>query len=289
MASRNNSNELLKFMSTTTSSLQEALERSRTKPKKVNHRKYLEKRLQKGPRSTKKPKPTANTASNVISLCGRQPVAGLTADRAPNATQVSQQYIQNEYDHLYQIVSSPSVFPTSSSNHSFAHSRPPTPYDPEIESLLSEFADSPSQSSLYGDSTSRGGSRGSLVSSMCSSTSFSMENSLITQSESYVSDFSDFDESNYSSPINPSPINACYSTLSPPSPSRNPSPVNPGYRTVSPASPPDMFYCHNLSATYDCIPTSSTFAVDRRPDGGLLPYNPSLTDIIDLVELVSTP
>lgn len=278
-SSSSNSNDLLKFMNTATSNIQEALGRS-TKSKKVNHRKYLEKRLHRGPRTVKKSKPTPVSIS---AICNRQPVAELIAV-ASNATTQQQYMQQNEYDQLYQLVTQPAAFPSTPTTFA-AYSRPPSAHeadlcDPEIESLLSEFVDSPSQCSLYGDSSSAGGSssRGSLVSGMCSSTSLSMENTLITPSDCYVlsppSDFSDFDESNYSSPRNPSPISAYH-----PPPS-----VSPPVATTTGS----MYYHRNLTATYDCIPTSSTSAVSHdRPNGLAVPYNPSISEL--LAELISTP
>ena len=266
------SNELLKFMNTTTSNIQEALGRSTTKTKKVNHRKYLEKRLQnRGPRQAKNDKKAKLTSSS------RQPIAGGISS---SGARCLKQSITNEYDQLYQIVSQPSTVFSSTSQ--LTYSRPPSVHDihdageaalaaascdPEIESLLSEFGvDSPSQCSLYSDSYSRGtSSRGSLVSSMCSSTSLSLDHGNTVTGDWYAysppSDFSDFEDS---SPPNSSP--AYYPAVSP--------------------SPPAMYYHQNLTASYDCIPTTGPLALER-PNGLNLPYNPSITELI--AELVSTP
>ncbi len=274
MSAQTDSNELLKFMNTATSNIQVALGRP-CKNKRVNHRNYLKKRLQNGgPKTTKKPKVTPAHSN-------RQPIAGLTPSSFPIYTESS----KNEYDQFYQLFSQPSVFTHATvpqhTTNTIAYSRPPSVQeelcDPEIESLLSEFgAESPSQCSLYGDSASTGSSRsGSLVcSSMCSSTQLSLEN-MVVPNDYYVlsppSDFSDFDESNYSSPRNLSPVNN----------------NNSYYTNVSP-SPPVTYYHHNLTASYDCIPTGSSSAVTLdRPNGLSLPYNPSITELI--AELVSTP
>ena len=269
------SNGLLKFMNTAASNIQVAFGRP-SKSKKVNHRKYLEKRLQpKGPKTTKKSKVAPGPLP-----CSRQPIAGLTSSFPSNATHLYTESSTNEYDQLYRLVSQPSVFPPCSTAavaavpNTFAYSRPPSVHDetrdPEIDSLLSELTDSP-QCSLYGDSSSAGSSRGSLTSNVCSSANLSLENTLVTPSDYYVlspSDLSDFDESNYSSPRNLSPVNAYYPNVSP--------------------SPPSTYFHHNLTASYDCIPTGSSSAVTLdRPHGLSLPYNPSITELI--AELVSTP
>lgn len=240
------------------------------KTKKVNHRKYLEKRLQKGPKKTKKPKTPANALSMYNS---RQPIATF------GQKQRSQSYFQalenNEYDQLFDLVSPPSVFrsPKSSTNSSYAP--PQTIRDDyqqqqEIETILSEFeADSPQQS-LYSDHAS---TRGSIDTGICSSTSFSMENTLVTFNDGYVyspsDDISDFDESNYSSPSNPSPIY---------------------HNTVSP-TPPEMYQQprQSLTATYDYTTGTSFASIPDRPSClSLASYNASITDILELVA-VSTP
>lgn len=264
MAAQNDSNGLLKFMTNATSSIQEAMGRS-AKTKKVNHRKYLEKRIQGGPKKTKKPK-TAISMYNT-----RQPIATLVPKQS------SQSYIQtleNEYDQLFELVSPPSIFRSpKTSRNSYAppqNNRDDYQQQQEIETILSEFeADSPLQS-LYSDSTS---ARNSIDTTVCPSTNFSMENTLVTFNDGYVyspsDDISDFDESNYSSPRNPSPV--YHSNVSP--------------------TPPEMYQQHhNLTATYDYIPTTGTSYASIIPDRpsclSLASYNASITDIL---ELVSTP
>jgi len=298
------SNELLKFMTTTTSNIQEALGRS-TKTKKVNHRKYLEKRLQnRGPRQVKNEKKSklTTTTSNAVLYSNRQPVAGLLPAAAPTASQqqsrivssfVKQSQLPNEYDQLYSIVSSPPLFPANNSPSSSHGDVAATAAccDPEIESLLSEFGvESPSQCSLYSETHSRAtsSSRGSLVGSMCGSSRTSPlqgadPSTMVTMTTggtdwyaySPPSDFSDFEDS---SPPNSSPAAAQQ---------YYPTPV------VSP-SPPMSYYQQNLVASYDCIPSAGAvttltdpLVIDSRP-GLSLPYsNPSITELI--AELVSTP
>ena len=274
MAASNDSNDLLKFMNTTTSNIQEALGRQ-AKGKKVNHRKYIQKHLnQRGPRSTKKSKPSSNSSS----MCGIQPIARIMStpiSLVTDSTRQCAQSNQNEYDQLFQLVSQAPVYPIESPP--VIYSRPSSVqeephYDPEIESLLSEFGvESPSQNSLYGDCSSAASRRGSFT---CVGSASTLDNStLVSTNDGYVlsppSEFSDFDESNYSSPQNPSPVNSYYPS-------------------VSPSPPGSSCYHHNLTASYDCFPTVSTSAVPSRPNGISIPFsvNPSLNELLGLV---STP
>ena len=260
MAQQNSdSNQLLRFMNTATTNIQEALGRP-GKGKKVNHRKYIQKRLQpckKCPRKTK---------AQLTTIPGRQPVATMLGSFQPSsssswATPTQQCTTPNEYDELFQLVSQPVPF----SPPTLYNSRPTSAqegFDPEIENLLSEFGlESPSQVSHYTDSSDS--RKGSLV-----SLSSQVPESVMVTSHDYLpfsphSDFSDLDDS----PRNSSPV-CIYS--------HNPSP-----------SPPEYFYHqHITTASCEFLPTGSTSAVPVRPIGLDLPFTPSITEIL---ELVSTP
>lgn len=201
------SNQLLHFLTTATSNLQEALSKP-SNSKKVNHRKYIQKRLQK--RDTKvtrktKAQPSSTAPVAMTTTVRPQPVATMPLQSMSRQT-VTNSSCKQLYHHL--PTSSSSSSPPLTSSHSLSYSRPPScpqTYDPEFESLLSEiFIDSPSR---YSDSTID--HRQHSLSRQPSLNNLNWETYLPSDFiPSPPSDFSDVDveDSAHSSPRNPSPV-----------------------------------------------------------------------------------
>ena len=221
--SSNDSNQLLRFMNEATSNIQVALSRQGN-GKKVNHRKFIQKRLQRNVNTrslpAKKSKPTsANTATagtlsanHVMSnpAITRQPVATLPST-TPAYWQLSEQQIYHQPIPSTTVPSS--IYQSSYTDSPFYSASLSQDYDPEIDSLLYEFGlDSPSHHSdiAVENRVSSAISQGSTT----SSTAWEVP---CYQSTSPLSDFSDIEDSTYSaysSPRNPSPV--CYSNSSSP-------------------------------------------------------------------------
>lgn len=225
-----NSNQLLHFLTAATTNLQEALSKP-TNMKKVNHCRYIQKRLQKRdnkkisstnkksstpPTTVPKVTPTQTTPLN---NARPHPVATL-----PHSSFYWQPSPINGYPTTYNAPSTAITPPLSNSPSSSLNStatsgytsRPQSQpsYDPDFESLLTEIGLETSPSPQYSDTT-RGES------------SLSRQPSLNTVHwETYLppnefipsphSDFSDVDDSAYSSPCNPSPIYYPIQVCSPP-------------------------------------------------------------------------
>ena len=190
IATSNDSNQLLQFVNTASTNIQARMQEAlKGKAKKVNHRKYIQKRLQNGKPSRKTATsklPTTQTTSQV----GRQPIASFSSITV------------SDCERLCQYVPSPK--PLANTRQGSQEQ-----YDPEIDSILSEMGmypdlsmDSPSQSSLYSDTTDE----------VCRTFSNASSGSLPQIPDYYAfspnSDFSysDVDDSAYSSPRNASPI-----------------------------------------------------------------------------------
>lgn len=250
----NDSNQLLRFMTTATSNIQEALNRQ-AKAKKVNHRKYIQKRLQRGAKQTKKPKPQIHSNAITNTFVGRQPVA--TMPVIPSSSYWTPSTANNDYDELLRLVSLPSTM-SSSCPPSLTCSRPSScqeQCDPEIDSLLSEFGlDSPSQCSHYSDSAMVVNQRGSNWDLLGPT-------SVECLPFSPLSEFSDFDDSTHSSPRNPSPVCTYYPTNQ---------------------SPSSYYQQHVATASCEWLPPTCGPSVAPLPPS-VLPLTPSLTEILELV------
>lgn len=252
MSSSNDSNQLLRFMNEATFNIQEALSRQ-SNGKKVNHRKFIQKRLQRGGKTNKKAKqvtatsrPHAAPGHQTTNATNRQPVAVL-----PPPTSYWSTLPPTDVQQVYQSVPTCSNYAYSPYSNSRSQS---LDYDPEIESLLCEFGlDSPSQ---YSDTAADASRSGSVATTTWDS---------YLPTTSPPSDFSDIDDSAYSSPRNPSPV--CYSNHQ---------------------SPP---FFHQQVATGSCEWHQSVPPVVSCPSSSLPPnylsfnaaITPSLNEILELV------
>ena len=245
------SNQLLHFLTAATSSLQNALSQP-SNGKKVNHRKYIQKRLQRNTSSGAKLRKTATKTATttpsapVTTATGPrpQPVATAAATFAqqpvywqqpapvpPTMTSAYEQYYLTPSSSPLVTSSLPSAY--SSPAYSASYSRPPScPLPPphseedELENLLTEIGLSSSSDSNINMLMSHPPHTVSHPSVTMATTATAPQppsSSLSTTSleaylpsDSPLSDFSDIDDSvcsAYSSPRNPSPV--CYPPTAP--------------------------------------------------------------------------
>ena len=236
-------NSLLSFMSEATTNLQQALSKQ-GKAKKVNHRKYINKRLQHSGKnsrvSSSKPKPQRASAP-----CAGQSTVGLpswepscVADIPPFSTY---DYYQNTPSSGYSSTPYPSP-PTTTAQE----------FDPELEELLTEIGlESPSQSSQYSCVSSPASlTRGTAV-SQAPSTSNLTYNAFMSADmlDNLPSDLSDIDESYPSS--------------------RSVSPTYYSPRTASP-----LCTNHQLYGSYEWLP------MPVAPSQQSVPSSPSLNELL---------
>ena len=231
-----NSNQLLHFLTAATSNLQSALSQP-SNGKKVNHRKYIQKRLQRtnGSNKLRKSNTTKTTSStstaSVTTVTGPRPQP--VATTAGSVTQQQPMYWQppamtSTYEQYYFPPSS-SPLPLSSAYssppYSASYSRPPScPVPPlsqeedELESLLTEIglnsSSDPASNMMIPPPHSASHPSVSVATTSSSLSATSLD--VYLPSDSPLSDFSDIDDSvcsAYSSPRNPSPV--CYPSAAP--------------------------------------------------------------------------
>lgn len=228
----NNCDQLLSFVAQTTNGIQEAFLKKK-KGKHVNPRKFIQKRLNRGSKPVRpqnKPvKPAAvSAATNLDRHCvapGVFPGAGALCGSAQTSfplTAPSPSPSYNCFAASYGYPETSTIATPSSYSEVSTYSRPPScqdEIDPELESLLSEFGleSPPSSSHCTGSPRSTAVSRcGSGVGFLPTSTSFEaiLGTDLLSSEQQYpfspCSDYSDIDDSAYSSPLTASPVCPTY-------------------------------------------------------------------------------
>lgn len=247
MAQIDTNNSLLSFMSEATTNLQQALSKQ-GKAKKVNHRKYITKRLQNGTKGTrgtsnksktqqqqKAAAPAVQPSLSASSLPSWEPPAVADLPAFP-----SYDFYQSPPSNGYTATPYPSP-PTTTATHQ--------EFDPDLEELLTEIGlESPSHSSQYSCVSSPSSlTRGSAVCQAPSSSGHGYNNFVPSDIlENLPSDFSDIDES------------------------------YPSSRSVSPTyySPSPLCTNHQLYGSYEWLPIP---AVPTQPP---VPASPSLHELL---------
>lgn len=190
MAQNDPSNPLLSFMSEATTNLQQALSRP-GKRKKVNHRRYLTKRLKQEGKTSTKPRPLQKPA-----------VPTAPANQLPPALTTSLPSWEPAF--VPDLPPFPSFYPPQNEVAATPYPSPPPAqeFDRELEELLSEIGlDSPSQSTQYACVDSPASvTRGAVIASQAapnSSLSYNtyLSSDLLDNHLSPPSDFSDIDDS----------------------------------------------------------------------------------------------
>lgn len=225
----NNCDQLLSFVAQTTNGIQEAFLKKR-KGKHVNPRKFIQKRLNRGSKPVRPQNKPAKQAATKLDrhcvapgvftstgpLCSRGQGQTSMPSAAPSPSPSFNCFASYGYPETTTIATS------SSYSEVCTYSRPPScqeEIDPELESLLSEFGleSPPSVSQCTGSPNSNAVSRcGSGVGFLPTSASFEaiFGTELLSSEQQYPfsprSDYSDIDDSAYSSPLNSSPCPAYY-------------------------------------------------------------------------------
>lgn len=225
----NNCDQLLSFVAQTTNGIQEAFLKKR-KGKHVNPRKFIQKRLNRGSKPVRpQSKPAKQAAPSAPTNLDRHCVAPgvfptMGAPCSWNQTSIpsaapSPSPSYNCFTSYGYPKTTTAITPSNYSDIC-TYSRPSScqdEIDPELESLLSEFGLESPPSQYTGSPSSSAVSRsGSGVGFLPSSTSFDaiLGTDLLSSEQQYPfsprSDYSDIDDSAYSSPLNSSPACPAY-------------------------------------------------------------------------------
>ena len=227
----NNCDQLLSFVAQTTNGIQEAFLKKR-KGKHVNPRKFIQKRLNRGCKPVRpQTKPAKQAATNLDRHCvapGVFPSAGALCSRGQGQTSMPSPAPSPSPSFncfaSYGYPETTTIATSTSYSEVCTYNSPPSyqdEIDPELESLLSEFGvESPRSSSQYtgsppnSNAVSRCGS--GVGGFLPASTSFEaiLGTDLLSSEQQYpfspCSQYSDIDDSAYSSPLNPSPVCPAY-------------------------------------------------------------------------------
>ena len=269
----NNCDQLLSFVAQTTNGIQEAFLKKK-KGKHVNPRKFIQKRLNRGskpvrPQNRPAKQAATSAATNLDRHCvapGVFPSTGVLCSMGQTSIPSAASSPSPAYNCFapYGYPETTTIATPSSYSEVSTYSRPSScqdDIDPELESLLSEFElESPPSSSPISCAVSRCESGVGFLPPTSTSFDAILVNDLLSSEQQYpfspCSDYSDIDDSAYSSPLNSSP--AC-----------------------------PTYYQQHMSGIASCewLPTCSTTAAQPAPF--TLPLHvPSHREIIDML---STP
>lgn len=266
-----NCDHLLSFVAHTASGVQEAFLK-KGKGKHVNPRKFIQKRLNRGPKQVRPQKKHTKqlAATSAATSLDRHCVApGVSNTRALCSwNQGSNTSAASPPSSSYNCYSSYGYIETTTTTSSYEHistyGHPPScqdGIDPELESLLSEIGlESPQSCSTGSPSCSSVSRCGSGVGLLPTSASFEaiLGTDLLSSEQQHPfsphSDYSDIDDSAYSSPHNSSPVCPTY-------------------------------YQQQMSGVASCewLPTCSSIAAQPAVPFTLPAHVPSHSEIIDML------